>query len=240
MTDFETKQANTDISTDNIDTQKELLYEDAKNIFYHSSDSNKLKEASAILHNLGDYKEASMYAAKCDTMLEYSVGNIVSFGTFEGQPIRWKVLEANGKIRLLITENILTYREFNKERDNTNWSTCTLRKWLNGEFLNKSFTLSERMSIFATRRDNNPNQIWSTPCGPRTMDKAFVFSHEEAEQYLPNPEDRIQSEWWWTRTLGHTLLSAECVYTDGSLYDMGLNIADPRIGVRPCIWVMLR
>ena len=108
------------------------------------------------------------------------------------------------------------------------------------DFLNQAFTLKERMSIFATRRDNPKNREWSTDCGPKTMDKAFVFNHDEIEHYLPNPEDRGLDEWWWTRTMGHNVLSAECVYMDGSIYDIGLNIAQTEIGVRPCIWVMLR
>ena len=220
--------------------EMETLYEEAKTIYYHVNDIEKIKKANAIFHQLDGYKESAAYAKKTDTMIEFRLGNVVTFGNFEGKPIRWKVLEENGKIRLLFAEDIITNRAFNKERDNVNWEKCTLRRWLNQDFLNQAFTLKERMSIFATRRDNPKNREWSTDCGPKTMDKAFVFNHDEIEHYLPNPEDRGLDEWWWTRTMGHNVLSAECVYMDGSIYDIGLNIAQTEIGVRPCIWVMLR
>ena len=35
-------------------------------------------------------------------------------------------------------------------------------------------------------------------------------------------------------------LAAVCVYLDGTIYDIGLNIVDYEIGVRPAMWVMLK
>lgn len=220
--------------------EQEALYLEAKHLYYHMVIDEKLSDARAIFQKLGDYKNSRDFVKKCDALLDYRPGNIVLFGRYQGKPIRWRVLQAKGKSRLLFSEKIITGQPYNTERTNTYWSTSTLRKWLNHDFLNEAFTLSERMSIITVPNVNDPNSVWSTQSGPKTIDKAFVFSHKELEEYLPDPADRAIGEWWWTRTIGHNLLSAECVYFDGSIYDIGLNIADGEIGVRPAIWITLK
>ena len=227
-------------NTANAAQDMEMLFTQAKNAYYHSATDEALVEARKLFLDLGDYKNSSDFIGKCDRLLEFQEGKTVEFGSWNGMPIRWKVLKAKGKNHLLFAENVVTGYAFNEKRTNMNWSKCSLRKWLNRDFMNEAFTPAERMSIVFTKTFNEANMTWSTPSGPETRDKIFVFSHKELLEYLPDQADRALGEWWWTRTMGHNVLSAECVYMDGSIYDIGLNIAQTEIGVRPCIWVMLR
>lgn len=218
----------------------EELFAQAKNTYYHSATDEALVEARKLFLDLGDYKNSREFISKCDRLLEFQEGKTVEFGSWNGTPIRWKVLQAKGKNHLLFAENAVTGHAFNETRTNMFWSKCSLRKWLNHEFMNEAFTPAERMSIVFTKTPNEANMSWSTPSGPETRDKIFVFSHKELLEYLPEQSDRALGEWWWTRTTGHCDLAAVTVYLDGTIYDIGLNIVDHEIGVRPAMWVMLR
>ena len=227
-------------NTANAAQDMEMLFTQAKNAYYHSATDEALVEARKLFLDLGDYKNSSDFIGKCDRLLEFQEGKTVEFGSWNGMPIRWKVLKAKGKNHLLFAENVVTGYAFNEQRTNMNWSKCSLRKWLNRDFMNEAFTPAERMSIVFTKTFNEANMTWSTPSGPETRDKIFVFSHKELLEYLPDQADRALGEWWWTRTMGHYNLTNICVYLDGTIYDIGLNIVDHEIGVRPAMWVMLK
>lgn len=218
----------------------ETRYAQAKDAFFHATTKETMLKAKELLEQLDGYKDSANYVKKCNTWLEYSVGNIVTFGNYKDHPLRWKVLEASGKVRLLLAEELVDYQPFQLERENTYWATCDLRHWLSHDFINQAFTMAERMSIMISTLQNPPSREWNTYCGPETKDKIFVFSHEEVDHYLPDPKDRILDDWWWTRTMGYLRLTAVCVYTDGSAYDLGINIHEKRIGVRPAMRIMLR
>ncbi len=218
----------------------ENLYTQAKEAFFHATTQETMLEAKKQFEQLGDYKDSTNYLKKCDIWLKFSLGNTVTYGNYKGRPLEWTVMEVSGKVRLLLANDNIAFQPFNLERDNTYWSTSHLRQWLNHDFINEAFTMAERMSIMISKLKNPASREWNTYCGPDTKDKVFVFSHEEIDQYLPNPADRGLEEWWWTRTMGYILLAAACVYTDGSVYDLGINIHEKHIGVRPAIRIMLR
>jgi hypothetical protein len=228
------------VTTNIAENEKSILYEKAKDMYYRTATTESIIAAREIFKNLGNHKDSQDFVKKCTTLIEFSIGNTVTYGNYEGKPIQWDVVGENGKMRLLLSSKIITHRAYNTERSNIDWSTCSLRKWLNKDFLNEAFSFSERMCIVNAPKENKPNHTWYTPCGPDTRDKVFILSHDEAEEFVPNPAQRVADEWWWLRTQGHNNLSAEGVYTDGSIYDIGLNIADERIGIRPAIWVVLK
>ena len=169
----------------------------------------------------------------------YHVGNKVTFGEWEGKPIVWRVMEAQGQLRLLLADEILTHLPYNNQYIDSYWNTCSLRKWLNQDFAQKCFTLRERMSMINTRVKNRSNPKWESAGGPMTVDKVFIPDIEEAEHFLPDPEDRELGSWWWLRNPGSSLLSVACVYTDGTIYDYGINNSFEDGGVRPMMWIRI-
>lgn len=122
-------------------------------------------------------------------------------------------------------------------RDSANWSECSLRRWLNKDFMEKCFTLPERMDILLTPVRNDTEERWRVENGPNTRDKAFVFNWPELEGYFPTKEGRACGQWYWLRGFGWSMLSPMAIYTDGTLYEYGVNKNSEEVGVRPAMWV---
>ena len=126
-----------------------------------------------------------------------AVGDIITFGRYEqdnnrdnrAEAIEWLVLEvdeANGKA-LVISRYALDTKPYNTNRASVTWATCTLRAWLNGDFLNVAFTAEEQAAILTTTVDNSKSQGysgWYTNGGSNTQDKIFLLSYAEAHQYF--------------------------------------------------------
>lgn len=130
-----------------------------------------------------------------------NVGDEVTFGTFEGNPILWDVLDKDDESVFLISHYVLThktYDELGKGQDRTaptNWKKSTLRKYLNGEFLDTSFTVDEQASILTVKVTNTSSEeLYKTyfpeekfaknrkQCGP-TKDKIYCMGWEEFINY---------------------------------------------------------
>ena len=173
-------------------------------------------------------------------LVKYPPGDTMCFGTYNGQPIRWRVLDQQGDQRLLLAEDALEDLPYSKEYDNTYWQTSSLRKRLNQVFIQKAFSFQERVRIINTRLKNLPNPRYQTSAGNTTVDKVFLLSMDELEQYLPHDADRALGKWWWVRTPGMNILSAVSVYEDGTIYDTGINVHFAECGVRPAMWIRLQ
>ena len=223
------------LTQDELQTQYEKAREGMR-----SGNQENLAASRDIFLALGDFKNSTVLAEKCKMLLEYQIGNTVTFGTYNGKPIHWRVCDASGKLKMLIAEEIVLEKPYNDLRVDTYWQTATLRKWLNKEFLQEAFTQEERLMIVATRRTNEPNECFFTNAGLPTMDKVFVLSKQELDRYIPDPKDRTFGQWWWLRTPGDNLLAVEAVDEQGEAYLHGVNVNYPTGGVRPALWILLK
>ncbi len=95
------------------------------------------------------------------------------------EPIEWEVLEENGNGTFLVSRYLLDVQRYNEERTEMTWESCTLRHWLNDEFLNKAFTSGEQARIRLTELANPDNPVWGTSGGNSTRDRIFLLSAEE-------------------------------------------------------------
>ena len=108
----------------------------------------------------------------------------------------WRVLDVQDGKKLIITEDIIEARpydaEFTDEYDfgNLLWESCSLRQYLNGEFLQK-FTSEEQERIIETKVSNPINQWYGISGGLSTQDKIFLLSLEEADRYFGNGGDYL-------------------------------------------------
>ena len=124
-----------------------------------------------------------------------TIGGIVTFGRYEQdsneengpEEIEWIVLDVqDGKV-LLLSKYGLEAKRYNKKKTDVTWETCTLRAWLNDDFLNKAFDAEEQSAILTTEVDNSDAQGysgWITSGGNNTQDKIFLLSCMEANRYL--------------------------------------------------------
>ncbi|MCL2056192.1 MAG: leucine-rich repeat domain-containing protein [Oscillospiraceae bacterium] len=192
------------------------------------------------------------------------VGDIIRFGGYD-----WRVLDKKDGKALLVSEQVLEERPYNVEKKkDVTWENCTLRKYLNGVFLNK---LGAAKSAIAETRNNNPNNQWfGTPGGSATTDKVFLLSLDEVCRYFgdstanlqkkgstgtilciedENKAERIAEDasgrfsWWWLRSPGAGSFAAAFVFAHGavSVAGVGVNsdIGGDVGGVRPAMWVNL-
>lgn len=168
-----------------------------------------------------------------------------------GQQV-WRVLDIQGDKALVITEHIIEHRPYSDAYVNMTWAQCSLRAYLNGEFLN-TFTAEERQRIIPCENQNNDNPWYGTPGGEPTLDSVFLLSIEEvvcqyfgdssAKLYQPKKGQRywferkdannakrqattLQNEgwWWWLRTPGRVGVKAVYVHGDGNIGIQGNNI----------------
>ena len=110
-------------------------------------------------------------------------GGTIQFGEYD-----WCVLGVRDGKALIITKNIIEQRPYDEVYAIAIWETCTLREYLNGEFLQK-FTTSERERIEETRVSSPDNLWFGTNGGNDTTDKIFLLSLEEVDKYFGNSGD---------------------------------------------------
>ncbi len=193
-------------------------------------------------------------------------GDTVIFGGWEqdnflssgNEKIAWRVLAAEKDKILLLSEMILDSKPYNDVRKSTSWETCSLRKWLNKDFLNGAFTAAEQAEIITADTVNDGNAVYNIPGGNDTKDKIFLLSTGEAKMYLSNLEVRCakgtgfaKSEGlfaypdgpykgkssWWLRSPGANLFSAADVFYSGDAGDVYDFADNASVGVRPALWL---
>ena len=191
------------------------------------------------------------------------VGSIIKFGNYpqntkdKKEPIEWRVLAVKGGKALIISQYALDCKKYNESYVYTSWEECTLRKWLNSDFLIAAFDPAEQNLIQLSNVTADKNPEYSTDQGNDTKDKVFLLSVKEVEQYFKNDEDRKCNPtkfainngaykddsgqcWWWLRSLGNYSRSATYVFTGGSVSFGGHGVHDDNDSVRPALWINLK
>ncbi|MBR2572063.1 MAG: hypothetical protein IKE30_08045 [Clostridia bacterium] len=121
-----------------------------------------------------------------------SVGDTVTMGAYAGEPVTWRVLAEDGDKRLLISEYGLETKPYNNRTRNVTWAASTLRAWLNGKFLEESFSKEERMRIVRRKiHTPDPDRESSDAYGGEdSLDSVFLLSIDEAEMHFVSDTDR--------------------------------------------------
>ena len=199
------------------------------------------------------------------------IGDTVIFGAYEQdnnitngkEEIEWKVLAKEGDKALLISKYALDYQNYNNSLSAVTWETSYLRKWLNGEFISNAFSNTEKNMIQTTTVTADMNPSYDTPPGNDTIDKVFLLSIPEANNYFSSDEARkcAPTEYtkaqevqlfedlldygysedsnatccWWLRSPGSTSVKVAEVLVDGSVDSKGYYCG---VGfVRPALWI---
>ena len=164
-------------------------------------------EDKQYYHDVGSLlkSDQNLTAAREATLAPFrNVGGYITFGNYEQddntgngkEPIEWLVLDYDAKNNrvLLISKHGLDSKPYNTERVDVTWEMCSLRKWLNNDFLNKAFSSTEQTAILTTEVDNSSGQGfdfttvygWAlkTDGGNNTQDRIFLLSYAEAKKYF--------------------------------------------------------
>ena len=181
--------------------------------------------------------------------------DIVTFGTYDGDPINWRVLYVNGDDAFLVSNEFLadTKKPYNKQYDPVTWKDCTLRSWLNVEFYNGSFNSDEKTMIKTTNVINDDNSVTGITGGDDTEDNVFLLSLDEARQlkygfcelcYVWSDTRYVEEKSgvngnWWLRSPGKEEDKAVYVERDGSIVDGGNGVIWEIACIRPALHIDL-
>lgn len=206
-----------------------------------------------------------------DTVKNASVGDTITFGAYEQdnntsngkEAIEWTVLDKDGMSLLLISKQALDCQQYNTSYTDVTWESCSLRKWMNGTFLNKAFNAEEQAQIQNTTVSADKNPEYNTNPGNATTDKVFLLSINEVEKYFNSDEARkcaptayakaqgaytsdiyktasgAATCWWWLRSPGINPNIAASVLNVGSVNCNGHTVNYDNDAVRPALWINL-
>jgi hypothetical protein len=205
------------------------------------------------------------YGVEFVTKIEnLNVGDTYSFGTYEQddntatseEEIEWLVLEKQSNKVLLISKYAIDCKQYNTSKTDVTWETCTLRKWLNNDFINSAFSTDEKAMIPMVTVSADKNPKYSTDPGNVTQDQVFLLSITEVNEYFSSnsarrckPTDYAVANgtwesggncWWWLRTPGSTQNSAAHVDTVGDVSEYVRNVNYSDGAVRPAMWIELK
>ncbi|MBP3426645.1 MAG: hypothetical protein J6M47_00090 [Clostridia bacterium] len=195
------------------------------------------------------------------------VGEFYLLGSYEqdnnlengAEPIEWRVLKIEGDEALIISKYALDARPYNDTVTYSNWSKCTLRTWLNEEFLNTAFTAEEQQQLITKELKN-----WEDV---KTTDTVFLLDNDQAKRLFSSHDDRQAlptayaaaqgayrsvkyglenggNSQWWLRTISWvTRRRASYVAGSGGVMTCGGEtdgrVENERWGVRPAVYVKL-
>lgn len=194
------------------------------------------------------------------------VGDYIRFGTYEQdndtsngkEAIEWLVLEVKDGKALVISKYVLDNKLIlENQQINFAWETCTLRAWLNNDFINAAFTSDEKAAIPTVTVSADKNPDYDTNPGNATQDKVFLLSIPEANSYFDSDIARqckptayaiangahVNSSngncRWWLRSPGGYQASAAIVGSEGDTDEYGYDVYWCVCGVRPALWIDL-
>lgn len=211
--------------------------------------------ASSIISYVGILQQAKA------SVSDAKVGSIVTFGTYteesdtlEKSKIDWRVLAKEDDRILVISSRIIDAMPYHNVSDvDVTWETCSLRKWLNGTFINSAFNSAEKKLIIESEVLTEKASYSDTDPGNNTKDKIFLLSESEFEKYLHSDGSCFATNYatektakgyytylysWWLRSPGASPYSASDVFISTSDVD-STYAAYPNNGVRPAMWISL-
>lgn len=190
-----------------MECENEKNYTQAINYLKTKDYTNSL----SYFKKCGDYKDSTEEAKsildnyEIDMIKAAKVGDKVYFGSYEQdndnsngkENIEWNVLAKENNKALVISNKILDCRQFNTSYGNVTWENCTLRKWMNDEFLNAAFNKQQQKQIQITNvsalnEPSIPGDYKYNPCN-MTKDKIFLLSNSEIKKYFNSEEELICS-----------------------------------------------
>ncbi|MBR6006585.1 MAG: hypothetical protein IK064_03055, partial [Clostridia bacterium] len=245
-------------------------------------ESGNQDEAYLMLHKLNVRNSSDLIAEITkDRLKDAEIGSTVLLGTYPQGPkaakaknqestgIEWIVLDRDGSKLLLVSKyalNCLPYQTMKDSLVADTWQASLIRTWLNKTFAPEAFDDGESRFLVNMNMDEEAGGKKAFLPG---LDKVFLLSISEAEQYFPDDEARrcaptryavdcgayrsraINTCFWWLRTTveytdttlegrpSETVTRAALVGSTGRIVDIGHYMYNMNYAVRPAVWVDL-
>lgn len=207
-------------STDKIADIEELIKQNIYDAAEAYFNQGKYSEAINLYSSLGDFKDSKLRIEQIYNRL--SDGDIIYFGTYNEEPIAWKILKTESDKMLLLAEEPVAQKPFTDEIKKVTWATSELRTWLNDEFMD-SFSAEQQAQILLTDTGD-------------TEEKVFLLDVDEIVELAKKVKFKTTEE-WWTRTSSEN--SIVYMTATGWVKAEGDQVVRDK-GVRPSIWISLK
>lgn len=188
----------------------------------------------------------------------YNYGEVINLGRYAGRSIEWIVIKMENDRALLMSKDILDVAPYNRKLEDVTWEKSSLRRYLNNEFWEGSFSISERLAIEKVAIRNMGNIEYKIPGGNDTIDRVFCLSVEEINDCIQDKiaiptehakekvaEDNMKhfvnessgGGRWWLRSTGCNAHSGMYVDGLGNVNIRGNLVNNGMVGIRPALWL---
>lgn len=216
----------------------------------------QFQEAGKYLQAYDKFRQIPGYQDADDRLLEsardmiagLAPGDTIAFGRLnQSEKVKWLVLDNDGESVTLLAGFLLEHC-YDSAPEAVTWADCELRSWLSSDFLSNTFTENEQSLLLETTLPNDPNPLYGTEGGGDTLDRVYLLSAAEAEQFAPilfgqdeagNALDPLKPTGvgWRLRTPGAAGNGTAFVDTEGQIVLYGYESTAEQPGVRPVIRV---
>ena len=147
----------------------------------------------------------------------------------------WRVLEYSPETdtALVIADRPIAGLPLNSELKLITWAECSLRRWLNEDFLKSEFTAEEVGAILPVRVSTANNPRYGTKGGEDCFDRVFILDSDEAGALFSSDEDRATPCTWWLRNPGRGNRFFACVDHYGTIRAIGNSVDSVSYSARP-------
>lgn len=194
------------------------------------------KWAASSYEKLGDYKDCKNQIIMLEkkAIEKVKIGGVVKFGNCD-----WMVLERTDGKALLTKYMADNKHPYHDKSEKVTWENCTLRNYLNGEFLQDGkFTPGELAMILETDVVNIANEEFGTDGGKNTKDKVFLMNEPEFNKYKKKLKAKAKT--MRLRTPGKDAASTTYVSALGDIITYGFPVDENGACIRPTMWVNLK
>lgn len=152
---------------------------------------------------------------------------------------------------------MLDIKPYHSTLTDITWKDCSLRFWLNNDFINSAFSSKHQELIMDSIIPAVNNPGFGTEAGVSTTDKIFILNINEVEKYFPIETDRQcqptdsaiansiydfnnYNSCWWLRSPGSYQKHASGIANSGSISFSGAFVNSDQIFVRPAMWISIK
>ena len=238
-----------------------LLLKEAIKLLKTVSDWKDAEERIIVCENKIEETEKQLK----ENIRNCNVGEYIRFGAYvqdnnaekNKEEIEWLVLEKRKSEVLAVSRYGLDCKRYNDEYEDVTWEKSTLRKWLNNDFFNEAFSDTEQNMI---SKINNSARLGLRHITKRSNiadDRVFLLSIEDVSRYFGSDAERMckltayaiaNGAWksignngsWWLRSNGECQSCAAYVICDGYIDELGGDVYDDGIAVRPALWINIK
>ena len=118
------------------------------------------------------------------------------------------------------------------------WETCSLRKYLNGEFLEETFTKEMRGTILDTDITVSDNDLYGTKGGNSTTDKIFLLNSIQAEMKYNDILANYLRDCWLIDPGSKQNTAMFMSY--GKVMEYGYEVTNTNMHIRPALWISIK